>query len=108
MDYYFWEDLLILFLFYIDSSEQVFCILHNQRNLFIMITKKLFKYFNGTTNFAFFNTLLLITTVVDFLKTLDSYSIVGQLCIATLRGFPLLFVGDSSFLNCYKLPDVSE
>ena len=31
-----------------------------------------------------------------------------ELSVATLMRFPLLFVGNSSFLNCHKVRDVSE
>ena len=31
-----------------------------------------------------------------------------ELSVATLMRFPLLIVGSSSFLNCHKVPDVSE
>ena len=43
-----------------------------------------------------------------FPKIIDLYLNDDELFIATLAGFPGIFIVDSSLLNCYKLPDVSE
>ena len=37
---------------------------------------------------------------------LDLYLKDVELAVKTLSGFPLLFTGDSSILNCHKLPEV--
>ena len=39
---------------------------------------------------------------------LDLYLKDVELAVETLSGFPSLFIGDSLFLNCHKLPQVSE
>ena len=65
------------------------------------------KYLNILIGQLFFNTLLAPAAEAAFLKILDLYLNDNGLSVATVE-FPLLFVGDSSFLNCLKLPDASE
>ena len=55
----------------------------------------------------FFNTLLAPAAEAAFTKILDLYLNDNGLFVATVE-FLLLFVCDSSFLNCHKLPDVSR
>ena len=68
--------------------------------------KKLDRYFRGTTIFTSLNTLLALTTV-NSPKRLDFYLKDDESSVATLAGFPALFIFCSSFLNCHKLPEVS-
>ena len=59
----------------------------------------------GTTIFVFFNVLSLPSAQVAFPKRLALYLEDVKLSKATLLGFPASFVGGSSLLNCYKLPE---
>ena len=69
--------------------------------------QKLLKYFSGTAIFTFLNTILL-STEIDSPMKLDLYVKDVELTVETLSGFSAIFTGDSSFLNCHKLPEVSE
>ena len=71
---------------------------------FLIISKK---YLNILMGQLFFNTLLAPAAEAAFPKILDLYLNDNGLSVATVE-FPLLFVGDSSFSNCHKLPDASE
>ena len=42
------------------------------------------------------------------LKKHDLYLKDVELAVETLSGFPAAVTGDSSLLNCHKLPEVSE
>ena len=66
-----------------------------------------YKYFSGTTIFAFLNTPLLLKAA-GFPKILNSYLNDKELAVETSTGFLASFIGDSSLLNYHKLPDVSE
>ena len=69
--------------------------------------QKLLKYFSGTAIFTFLNTILL-STVIDSPMKLDLYVKDVELTVETLSGFSAFFTRDSSLLNCYKFPEVSE
>ena len=66
--------------------------------------QKLLKYFSGTAIFVFLNTPL--SSLDSFLKKLDLYLKDIELVVVTL-GF-ITPIGNSSLLNCRKLPDLSE
>ena len=68
--------------------------------------QKLLKYFSGATIFTFLNTQL--SPAVDYPMTLDLYLKDVGLFVETLSVFPAFVTGDSSLLNCHKLPEVSE
>ena len=65
--------------------------------------QKLLKYFSGTAIFMF-----LPATVEDSPVKLDLYLKDDELSTETLSGFPAFVTGDSSLLNCHKLPELSE
>ena len=65
------------------------------------------KYFSGTTNFIFFHDLSLPSASVALPKILALYLKDLELSKATFKRFPALFIGDSSLLNCHKLPEES-
>ena len=67
---------------------------------------KLLKDFSGTAIFTFLNTLL-SSIAIDFPMKLDLYLKDAELLLETLSGFPAFVTGDSSLLNCHKLPVVS-
>ena len=68
--------------------------------------QKLLKYFSGTAIFTFLNAPL--SAVVSGLKKVDLYLKDAELSTETLSGCPAAVTGDSSLLNCNKLPEVSE
>ena len=69
--------------------------------------QKLLKYFSGTAIFTFLNTLLPSTAIQSFMK-LDLYLKDDELAVETFSWFPASVAGDSSLLNCHKLPEVSD
>ena len=68
--------------------------------------QNLLKYFSRTAIFTFLNTPL--SAASKGLKKLDLYLKDVDLAVETLSGFPAAVSGDSSFLNCHRLPEVSE
>ena len=69
--------------------------------------QKLLKYFSGAAIFTFLN-ILLPATAEDSPVKLDLYLKDDELSTETLSGFPAFVTGDSSLLNCHKLPELSE
>ena len=67
--------------------------------------RKFLKCFSGTAIFMFLNTPLSVSATRFknhwYLKD-------DELSTETLSGFPAFVTGDSSLLNCHKLPEVSE
>ena len=56
--------------------------------------------------FTFLNTPL--SAAVSGLKKLDLYLKDDEIAVETSSGFTVFVAGDSSLLNCHKLPEVSE
>ena len=69
--------------------------------------QKLLKYYSGTAIFTFLNNLS-SAAAIDSPMKLDLYLKDVELAVKTLSEFPSLFIGDLLFLNCHKLPQVSE
>ena len=69
--------------------------------------QKLLKYYSGTAIFTFLNKLS-SSAAIDSPMKLDLYLKDVELAVETLSEFPSLFIGDFLFLNCHKLPQVSE
>ena len=67
--------------------------------------QRLLKYFSGTAIFTFLNTLLPAEANESRMR-LDLYLKDDELSAETLSGFPAFVTGDSSLLNCHKLPEV--
>ena len=69
--------------------------------------QKLLEYFSGTAIFTFLNTLTFLTAADSPMK-LDLYLKDVELAVETLSEFSSFVRGDSTFLNFFKLPEVSE
>ena len=68
--------------------------------------QKLLKYFSRTAIFTFLNTPL--SAASKGLKKLNLCLKDFELAAEAFSGFPAFVIGDSSFLNCHRLPEVSE
>ena len=68
--------------------------------------QNLLKYFSRTAIFTFLNTPL--SAASKGLKKLDLYLKDVELAVETLPEFPGFVTGDSSLLNCHRLPEVSQ